>query len=226
MGLNRRQRMAVAPQDRAEWHKLYYRHQNSYLRRRLNAIKLIWDGSKLVDVCIQLNCDIKSLRSWIDAYLLGGFKKLLAPKISGKRDKGKLNKEQLRVLEYIILEKTPLDYGMDFYRWTLDAIKALMAEKWKIELQKSQIQVILKEKLGLSYQKFHRDYANADVNKQKSFAQDVNQRTENKSEDEVQIWFDEFSISTRPDASYGWARVNTNPTIPSNEKKEKDIMVS
>lgn len=224
MGLNRRQRMTAAPQDRAEWQRLYYHHQNFYLRRRMNAIKLIWDGVKLVDVCIVLNCDIKSLRNWVDAYLSGGFKQLLAPKVSGKRDKGKLNKDQLRVLKYIVLEKTPLDYGMDFYRWTLDAIKNLIATKWQIELKKSQIQVILKQKLGLSYQKFHRDYANADINKQKAFAKDINQRIENKSEDEVQIWFDEFSISTRPDASYGWARVNTHPTIPSNEKKEKGIM--
>jgi len=224
MGLNRRQRMAVAPQDRDEWQRLYYHHQNFYFRRRLNAVRLIWDGLKLVDVCIAVNCDIKSLRKWIDAYLSGGFKQLLASKVSGKRGKGKLSKDQLRVLKYIILKKTPLDYAMDFYRWTLDAIKNLIATKWQVELKKSQIQVILKQKLGLSYQKFHRDYANADINKQKSFAKDLSQRIENKSEDEVQIWFDEFSISTRPDASYGWARVNTHPTIPSNEKKEKDTM--
>lgn len=64
----------------------------------------------------------------------------------------------------VILEKTPSDYEMDLYRWTLDAVKVLIAKKWYIELQKSRIQVILKEKLGLCYQKFRRDCVNADVN--------------------------------------------------------------
>ncbi len=226
MGLNRRQRMAAAPQNRKELQRLYYANQNSYLRTRLKAIELIWDGLKLVDVCIRLNCNLKSLRKWIDAYLNGGFEELLQKKVSGKLGKGKISKDRLRILRYIILEKSPSDYGMDFYRWTLDAIKNLIFKKWKIALQKSRLQVILKEKLGLSYQKFHRDYANADIGAQKAFAKDINQRIENKSEDEVQIWFDEFSISTRPDASYGWAKINSSPTVPSNEKKDKDIMVS
>jgi len=195
------------------------------LRTRLNAIKLLWDDFKLVDVCIRLNCNIKSLRKWIDAYLAGGFKQLLLKKVSGRSGKGKLDKDYLRILRYIILQKKPSDYGMDFYRWTLDAIKNLIFQKWEIGLKKSQLQVILKEKLGLSYQKFHRDYANADIGAQKAFAKDINRRIENKSEDEIQIWFDEFSISTRPDASYGWAEINSSPTVPSNEKKDKDIMV-
>ena len=76
------------------------------------------------------------------------------------------------------------------------------------------------------YQKFHRDYANADKGKQKVFASDLNHRLEEQQTDEALIWFDEFSISTRPDAAYGWAEKNTSPTVPSNEKKENGIMVS
>ena len=221
MGLNRLQRIGAAPQDRKEWQKLYYQHQKCYLRRRLDAIKLLWDGLKLVDVCIRINCNLKSLRKWVDSYLSGGFKKLLTKKVSGKLGKGKLSKEQLKVLKYIVLHKRPLDYGMDLYRWTLGLLKDLLLTKWGISLQKSQIQVVLTKKLNLSYQKFHRDYANADIGAQKAFARDLNQRTENKEENEVLIWFDEFSISTRPDASYAWAERNTNPTIDSNEKKRK-----
>jgi len=223
MRLNRVQRIAAAPQNKEEWQKLYYQHQATYLRRRLKAIKLLWEGNKLVDVCLRLECNLKSLRKWIDSYLSGGFKSLLAKKVSGKRGKGKLTKERLRILKYIILHKTPLDYGVDLYRWTLSLLGDLLKKKWGICLQKSQIQSILKEKLNLSYQKFHRDYANADVGAQKAFARDLNQRVENKKEGEVLIWFDEFSISTRPDASYAWAEKNSNPTIASNEKKEKDI---
>lgn len=226
MGLNRRHRLREAPQDRALWQKLYYKHQKTYLRRRLDAIRLLWDGLKLVDVCSELNCNIKSLCFWIDSYLSGGFKQLLKPKVSGKTGKGQLNTKQLELLKFIILHKTPLDYGYDLHRWTLSLLGALISEKWGVQLQKSHLQVILTKQLNLSYQKFHRDYANADKGKQKAFASDLHRRTENQQADEVMIWFDEFSISTRPDASYGWAQRNTSPTIPSNEKKENGIMAS
>ena len=65
---------------------------------------------------------------------------------------------------------------------------------------------------------------NADKGKQQAFTSDLHHRQEEQQEDEVMIWFDEFSISTRPDASYGWAERNTSPTVPSNEKKETAIM--
>lgn len=224
MGLNRRQRMQKAPQNQEEWQKLYYKHQKGYQRRRLTAIKLLWNGWKLVDICADLKCDIKSLRDWIDAYLSGGFTELLEPKISGKLGKGQLTDKHLRVLKYIVLHKTPLDYGYEVYRWTLDLISDLLTKKWDIHLKKSRIQAILTNNLNLSYQKFHRDYINADKGKQKAFASDVNHRLEHQQKDEALIWFDEFSISTRPDASYGWAARNTSPTIPSNEKKENGIM--
>lgn len=226
MGLNRRQRIQQAPQDREEWQKLYYRYQKGYQRRRLIAIKLLWDGLKLIDVARQLKCDIKTLNSWIDDYLAGGFTQLLRPKVSGKSGTSQLQPYNLRLLKFILLHKTPLDYGFEVYRWTLDLIKQLLKDKWGIELKKSQIQNILVRKLNLSYQKFHRDYANADTAKQRAFASDLHHRLANQESTEVQIWFDEFSISTRPDASYGWAEKNTHPTIPSNEKKENGIMDS
>lgn len=225
MRLNRRQRMQKAPQDREEWQKLYYKHQKQYQRQRLMSIKLLWDGYKLVEVCEKLNCNIKTLERWIDAYLAGGFKQLLSPKKSGRKGSGRLNKQQLRLLKFIILHKTPMDYGKQAYRWTLDLLLQVIEEKWKVVLKKSRLQQILVNDLNLSYQKFHRDYLNADKGLQKNFAQDIHRRIAEAEPDEALIWFDEFSISTRPDTSYGWAEKNTSPTVPSNEKKENAIMV-
>lgn len=39
--MNRRQRIAKAPQDRGLWQKLYYKHQKNYQRKKLKAIKLL-----------------------------------------------------------------------------------------------------------------------------------------------------------------------------------------
>lgn len=218
--------MANAPQDRELWQKLYYKYPKSYQRRRLDSIKLLWDGYKQIDVCVQIGCDRKTLHKWIDLYLGGGFDSLLEPIQSNKKGKGKLQAYHLRVLKYIIIHKSPKDYGKATHRWTIPLIKELLKEKWGIELKKSRIQEILHQELGLSYQKFHRDYGNADKTKQKVFAKDLDSRIANQSQEEALIWFDEFSISTRADVSYGWAVRNSSPKIVTNEKKENGIMAS
>lgn len=215
--------MLKAPQDRELWQKLYYKHQKSYQRAKLEAIKLIWDNFKLVDVRLRLGCAENTLNGWIDAYLSGGFKLLLMPKKSGKSGTGQLNNQKKRLLKYIILYKNPSDYpdyDLVGYVWTLEILRVFLLKKWDVKLKKSRIHEILDKDLNLSFQKFHRDYANADKNKQKEFASDLQNRLDNKTEDEVHLWYDEFSVSTRPQASYGWAEKNTSPTIPSNEKKK------
>lgn len=225
MAVHRRQRLKKAPQDRELWQKLYYKHQKAYQRKRLEAIKLLWDGLKLVDVCERLNCDIQTLRTWIDLYLGGGFKRLLEPKVSGKKGKGRLSSKRLKLLKYIILNKLPSDYGFDGYVWTLDIISKLLKNKWSIELKKSRLGTIMDKELNLSYQKFHRDYINADKGKQQAFVSDLQHRINEEKEEDVLLWYDEFSVSTRPQNSRAWAEKNTAPSIRSDEKKENGIML-
>lgn len=227
MGLNRVQRIREAPQDRDLWQKLYYKYQKSYQRLRLEAIKMLWDGFKLVDVRQRLGCSVNTLNGWVDKYLSGGFAELLKPKKSGKEGKGQLEGRYLEVFKYIILHKYPSDYsdyGLVGYVWTLKTMQILLVKKWNINLKKSRIHDILDKKLNLSFQKFHRDYSNANPAKQQNFVTDMQRRIDNQTEEEVHIWYDEFSISTRPQAAYGWAEKNSSPSIPSNEKKEKGIM--
>ena len=157
----------------------------------------------------------------------GGFTELLKPRQSGNEGKGKISDTRLRVFKYIILHKTPSDYsdyGLTGYVWTLNSMQVLLLKKWRIELKLTRIREILDKRLNLSFQKHHRDYANASSSKQQSFVEDMQKRIDNQTEEEAHIWYDEFSVSTRPQASYGWAEKNTSPTIPSNEKKENGIM--
>lgn len=227
MGLNRVQRIGKAPQDRDLWQKLYYKHQKSYQRRKLESIKLLWDGLKMTDVRFRLDCAVNTLNNWIDSYLLGGFDELLKPKQSGKAGTGQLTGNRLRILKYIILHKMPddySDYDLVGYVWTLGKIENLISKKWGVQLKRTRIHEILDKELNLSFQKHHRDYANASAAKQQNFVVDMQQRIDNQTEEEVHIWYDEFSVSTRPQASYAWAEKNSLPTIPSNEKKENAIM--
>ena len=112
----------------------------------------------------------------------------------------------------------PLSYGYNSGTWTIGIIVNLLKEKWNISLKKSQVQHILTRDLDLSYQKFHRDYKEANKGKQKAFISNLNQ--ELTKENQEVIWFDEFSLSTKTDASYGWAPRNSSPKVASSEKKE------
>lgn len=82
----------------------------------------------------------------------------------------KLNWEQKQEIKQMLLEKTPRDYGIDRNLWTAKIIIQIIERQWKVKLSDSRIYEIIQE-LNLSEQKGHRDYANADKNKQKQFVE-------------------------------------------------------
>lgn len=154
--MNRRIRIQrLAPQDREEWQKLYYRHQEQRPRRRLTALKAVWDGQTLAEVCLTQHVRRKTLEHWLDLYLHGGFKALLAPE--RRRVPQALSPERRRVLRYILLHKAPADYGLDSYQWTARRAQALVEGKWGIHLGLGRYYQLF-DQFGISHQRAHRDY--------------------------------------------------------------------
>jgi len=68
----------------------------------------------------------------------------------------------------MILEQKPIEYGIDRNIWTGEILSNVIKYRWNIELKSARIYEILAE-FNLSYQKAHRDYANADKEQQKQF---------------------------------------------------------
>jgi transposase len=114
--------------------------------------------------------------------LTKGLRGLVEKKLPTTSDKQKLSQEQKQQLRSIIIEKTPTDYGFDRYIWTGEIICKLIQQEFDVELKDSRIYEILNE-LGLSHQKAHRDYDNADKDKQKEF-----QKTLKKNLNSSKIW--------------------------------------
>jgi len=164
----RTQKLRTQNLDLELWQKLYYKHQQEYLRKRLLAIKYLWEGKTKIEVSKLLNCTDKTITTWIDKFLEGGLKMLTAP--IRHQVKERLNPEQKQELKRIILSKTPKDYGIDRNIWTGKIIQKVILQKWSVSLKTSRIYEILGE-LKLSYQKAHRDYANASPIKQKEFVE-------------------------------------------------------
>ena len=217
--MNRWYRIHKVNFDSEKWLKLYYKYQQSHLRNRLLAIKYLYDGKNKSLVCDLLSINIKTLGRWLDIFLGGGFNKLLT---SIKRPrKEKLNDIQKKVLKFILLNKLPLKYGFDSYIWTLKLTIELLEKKWNVKLKATRVYEILQE-LNLSHQRVHRDYLNASKSEQKEFVANLKEELSQAGEKDIFIWFDEFSIDDRPSPFYGWGKKNTTPSIPSDEKRQRN----
>lgn len=165
---SRSDRVRQIPPDWDLWQKLYYQHQQTYIRQRLLAIKYIWLGKSRPEVSQLLECTYVTLTKWIDKFLEGGLEKLTEP--ITHRVPSRLNAEQQLELKKMILSQKPTDYGIDRYIWTGQIISTVIQQKWGVELKDSRIYEIL-SLLNLSHQKAHRDYANADKDQQKQFVE-------------------------------------------------------
>ena len=53
--------------------------QQEYLRKRLLAIKYLYEGKTRTEVSDLLDCHYKTLSTWIDKFLEGGLKMVVKP---------------------------------------------------------------------------------------------------------------------------------------------------
>lgn len=172
--MNRRIRIQrLAPQNRELWQNLYYRYQQQSRRRRLLALKAIWDGATLTEVCRSQKVQRKTLETWLDAYLHGGFDALLKPPQRPRSQT--LTPQRRRVLRYILLRKSPADYDMDSYQWTAPRVRELLKNKWGVVLGNTRLYEIFDE-MGLSHQKAHRDYGPAKPGQRSEFVRELEKK--------------------------------------------------
>jgi len=157
--------------DEAFLKKLKSKNKQEYIRKRVKAIEMLWNDKSRLEVTRALPCTYATLDRWIsfiiERGLEKGLKELLSPRTFQKKQA--LSPKQKEELKEIVLGSKPQDHGIDRNLWTGEIICELVKNKWDITLKDSRIYVILHE-LGLSYQKAHRDYAEADKDKQKEFA--------------------------------------------------------
>ena len=63
------------------WQKLYYKCQQEYLRKRLLAIKYLYEGKTRTEVSDLLDCHYKTLSTWIDIVIPNKNGILFQPKL-------------------------------------------------------------------------------------------------------------------------------------------------
>lgn len=174
--MNRIEQLRTKTFEKEEWQKLFYKHQQQYIRKRLEAIKHLHEGKTIREVMEEVDCARQSLITWIDMFYQGGLKALTKPMKSEREQR--LGVEEKEELKKIILEKKPTDYGIDRQIWTGKIIIEVINQKWNIQLKDSRIYDILSE-IGLSHQKAHRDYENSDHKAQEEFVSTIKKNCKN-----------------------------------------------
>ena len=140
------------------------------MKKRLEAIKNLHEKKPRKGVVKIVGCAEKTLTIWIYIYLEKGLAGLVAPIKHNKLQK--LNIEQKQQLKTMLLEQKPTGCSIERQIWTGRIIAEVIAKRWKVELKDSRIYQKLDE-MGLSHQKAHRDYENADIEAQKEFVSTI-----------------------------------------------------
>lgn len=87
--------------------------------------------------------------------------------------KSRLTEKQLKEIKDIVLNKSPDEYGYNTGNWDGLLLIDLICNKYKIKYKKANIYVILKKKLGLSFQKGRGFSPERDEKQRRAFKRDI-----------------------------------------------------
>jgi len=192
------------------------RHQSEYIRVRLRVVASYASGLGFSELCQKHSLSEPTCRSYVNMYLLGGLEGLCG-RIERPRPCA-LSDGQAAHFKQVLLERRPEEVGLEGNIWTGELMRRYLLATFGVAY-KSGIYDLL-ERLNLSHQKAHADYANADPEAQAAFLRDFKETLLQSGERAAVVHFDEFSVSGRPSAHYGWAEKNTRPKVPTDEKNE------
>jgi hypothetical protein len=103
----------------------------------------------------------------------------------------------------VLLGSCPQDQGLQGRIWTGDTMREYLYNTYQVSCRSAIYDLL--ERLGLSHQKTHADYAHADPQQQKAFLAELTGT---------------LLASDGKTATYGWAEKNTRPSFRTDEKKQ------
>lgn len=95
--------------DIAAWQKYYKRNQQQYIRRRLDAIRLFWEGKSRQLIAQELAITYKTLSTYLDLYRRGGLEGLANPIVKPRLRL--LTEQQMEKVKDIVLQDSPQAYA-------------------------------------------------------------------------------------------------------------------
>ena len=129
------------PLNLDEWNYFYRECRDEQSRKKLWVIRYICESKKSKEeICYITGCSKKSLYRWLNEYRKGGIINLLKLNTNNKE----LSLEQKQRIKSL-LNKSPVNYGIDEPLWTIKSIQMLINLEMKLELKFSQVCEIINE---------------------------------------------------------------------------------
>jgi len=201
--------------DEADWRKCFHRCQQAYIRLKLACVKSYAAGHTAEQIAAELSLSSLSVRQYITQYLRGGLAELCQP--TQRKQPSLLTADQALAFKTVLLTSAPQDHGLEGRMWTAHRMKQYLKNTYQVEYRAGIYDLL--QRLNLSHQKAHADYSNADPLQQPAFLSEFTHSLLAADAQTAVVAFDEFSVSERPTAAYGWAEKNTRPTFKTDEKK-------
>lgn len=207
--------------EQSDYQRYFHKNQAEYIRTRLRCVQLYHQGKDFDEIAITLSIHHQSVRKYVNIYIVGGFAELCIGVV--RPQSCQLTGEQMISFKEILLSQSPNKVGLEGNIWTGNLMCEYLKKTYNITY-KSGIYDLL-DKLNLSHQKAHADYANAKPSEQIAFINDLKNTILSADEKTTIVKFDEFSVCEKPTAYYGWAEKNTRPKFTTDEKKENGLTV-
>lgn len=155
---------------------------------------------------------------WLNIYRDNGVEALETESAPGAEPK--ITREMDDWLKYIVLERTPLDYGYDTVLWTRDILTEILKRRFNIDVSVSSVGLHLRE-LGLSYQKPEYNATEQDGEEVKLFLEvkfPMIQRVAKKLGASI-LFEDESGVGIRTRYGRTWGKRGKTPKVYRSEKR-------
>jgi transposase len=155
---------------------------------------------------------------WINIYHEDGIDALETESAPGAMPK--ITREMDDWLKYVVLEKSPLDYGYDTVLWTKGILTEILKKRFKIDVSVASVGLHLRE-LGLTYQKPEYNATEQDSKEVKHFLEvkfPIIQRVAKKLGASI-LFEDESGVGIRTRYGRTWGKRGKTPKVYRSEKR-------
>ncbi len=190
---------------------------NARVRERLLALHFVASGESADRVARKIGRSRYALYEWIHNFNAKGIAGIIP---NWKGNPGKLlSDEQLDALKEAV-KQHPRDLGIKKGRWTAVTVAAYVQKNFGVKISHDTARDYLRL-LGFSYKKPSKKLIKADADKQKQFAEELEQLEDQRCAKSITVYYDEGKIEQDALTRKGWFLKEQPAQVESNSPGKK-----
>jgi transposase len=200
-------------------------HSLSEHLRMMAVRRVVEDGERPSDVMRSMGLHRTSIYPWLQTYHQCGYEGLKGTKAAGPTPK--LSEKQCAKVRKWIVGKDPRQYGFDFGLWTRSIIRALIKDRFAVEVSLATVGGLL-ARLGITPQRplrraYERDPAAIEHWVQTEYPE---LRARAKSHGAAIFFLDEAGFSSEPNLGRTYGQKGETPVVRTTGQRQKVSAIS